>query len=99
MRSVAAGLCPPYAGETTFQHVKKYVEDIVLVNDEEIIEATQALYDIGLLVEPSGAAVLAAVRAGKVGGLAGKKVVLTLSGSNITPSEVNELLTPPAKGK
>ena len=99
VRSVAAGLCPPYAGETTLQHVKKYVEDIVLVNDEEIIAATRALYDIGLLVEPSGAAALAAVRAGKIGDLTGKKVVLTLSGSNITPSEVINLLSPPAKCK
>ena len=97
VRSVAAGLCPPYAGETTFQHVKKYVEDVVLVSDAEIVEATRALYSVGLLVEPSGAAALAAVRAGKIGDLAGKKVVLTLSGSNITPSEIHNLLTPPAK--
>ena len=96
VRSVAAGLCPPYAGENTFQHVKKYVEDVVLVSDAEIIEATRALYSVGLLVEPSGAAALAAVRAGKIGDLTGKKVVVTLSGSNITPSELNALLTSPA---
>ena len=97
VKSVAAGLCPPYAGDNTFQHVKKYVEDVVLVSDEEIVEATRALYSVGLLVEPSGAAALAAVRAGKMGDLAGKKVVLTLSGGNITPSELSDLLTTPSK--
>lgn len=93
VRSVAAGLCPPFAGENTFQHVKKYVDDVVLVSDAEIIEATRALYDVGVLVEPSGAAALAAVRAGKIADLGGKKVVVTLSGSNITPSEISNLLT------
>ena len=67
-----------------------------MVSDAEIIEATRALYSVGLLVEPSGAAALAAVRAGKIGDLAGKKVVVTLSGSNITPSELHALLTSPA---
>lgn len=93
VRSVAAGLCPPFAGENTFRHIKKYVEDVVLVSDAEIIEATRALYNVGLLVEPSGAASLAAVRTGKIGDLAGKKVVITLSGSNITPGELSDLLT------
>ena len=57
--------------------MKKYVEDVVLVSDTEIIEATRALYSVGLLVDPSGAAALAAVRAGKISDLTGKKSQVT----------------------
>jgi len=34
--TIAAGLAPPYAGTYTFRHVQEFVEDIILVTDEEI---------------------------------------------------------------
>lgn len=93
VESVADGLSPPFIGKIGFQHVQKYVDEVVLVSDAEIIEATRALYNVGILVEPSGAAALAAVRAGKIAGLAGKKVAITLTGSNITPREICDQLS------
>ena len=98
VKSVAEGLSPPYVGEIGFRHVQRYVDEVVLVSDAEIIEAARALHNVGILVEPSGAAALAAVKAGKIGGIAGKKVAITLTGSNITPKEVYDQLTvqPPA---
>ena len=92
VRSVASGLCPPYAGEKTFRHIKEYVKEVVLVSDEEIVESMRLLYSVGLLVEPSGAASLAAVRSGLLGNLENKKVVIMLSGSNISPTEMAKLL-------
>ena len=86
--SVAEGLCPPFVGETSFQHVQRYVDEVVLVSDAEITEATRALHSVGILVEPSGAAALAAVKAGKIGSIAGKKVAIILTGSNISPKEI-----------
>ena len=91
--SVAEGLSPPFIGNIVFQLVQRYVDEVVLVSDAEIIEATRALFNIGILVEPSGAAALAAVRAGKIDGLAGKKVAITLTGGNITPREFCDQLS------
>ena len=36
-KSIAGGLAPPFAGEFAFLHVKEYVEDIVLVSEEELV--------------------------------------------------------------
>ena len=93
-KSVAEGLSPPFVGEIGFHHAQKYVDEVVLVSDTEIIEAMRALYSVGILVEPSGAAALAAVKAGKIASIAGKKVAITLTGSNITPNEVCDHVTP-----
>ena len=34
--SIAAGLAPPFAGPNAFRHVKEFVEDILLVTDQEL---------------------------------------------------------------
>ena len=91
-KSVAGGLAPPFAGKLPYSIVKQHVEKVVLVTDSEIIDAVRALYQNGIVAEPSGAASLAALRCNKIGDVGGKKVVLTISGSNISPQELSELL-------
>tara|TARA_B100000029_G_scaffold410282_1_gene412143 strand:- start:3658 stop:4644 length:987 start_codon:yes stop_codon:yes gene_type:complete len=61
VRSVADGLLPVRPGDLTFAHVTEFVDDVITVKDEEIIEAVQWLMTIAkLVVEPSGAATVAA---------------------------------------
>ena len=36
-KSIAGGLAPPFAGENAYLHVAKYVEDILLVTEEELV--------------------------------------------------------------
>ncbi len=80
--TIADGLKPIRVGELTLEHVRKYVDEIVLVTDEAILEATRHLIlREKLVVEPSGAATLAAVRSGKLK-LPDGPVVLLLSGGN-----------------
>ena len=43
---------PPTAGASGFEVVKKYVDDIILVDDDDIRVAVAALYKRGLVVEP-----------------------------------------------
>ena len=64
--SVASGLNPPFAGHNAFEHVKAYVDGVILVSDEEIVQAVDLLFQHGLVVEPSGAAALTAVLTGRV---------------------------------
>lgn len=81
--TVADGLAAPYVGTAPLAIVQKYVDDVVLVNDEQILEACRLLLErTKLLVEPAGAACAAALLSGKVKA-AGKKVVLVLSGGNL----------------
>lgn len=80
--TVADGLKPVRAGELTFSIVSKYVDDFVLVSDSEIISAARLLIQKEkLVVEPSGAASLAAIRSGKAK-LPKGPVVAVLSGGN-----------------
>jgi len=56
-KSVADGLLVRRPGDITFEFVRKYVDDIVLVSDAEILDATrQLILKEHILVEPSGAA-------------------------------------------
>ena len=64
----------------------RYVDEFVTVSDDDLERATYEYLDrLSLLVEPSGAAPLAAVRAGKVDPT-GRKTVLVVSGGNVTPA-------------
>ena len=80
--TIADGLKPVAAGDLTFDHVKKFVDDVVLVSDAEIMAAAKhLLLREKLVVEPSGAASLAAIFAGKLK-LPKGPVVAILSGGN-----------------
>jgi threonine dehydratase len=61
--SVADGLLAVRPGDITFRHVQAYVDHIVTVDDEAIARAVRWLFDCAkLVVEPSGAAAVAAAR-------------------------------------
>ncbi len=91
VQSVADGLLPVRPGDLTFTHVTEFVDDVITVKDEDIIKAVQWLMTTAkLVVEPSGAATVAAVLFQSGGAqLAHQGVtVAVLSGGNIA----NELL-------
>lgn len=50
------------------------------------------LYGAGLVVEPSGAAATAALLSRKVTCVNGKKVVAVLTGGNVSPQELTNLV-------
>jgi threonine dehydratase len=82
--SIADGLLPVRPGDLTFAHVQAFVDEIVTVDDDEIASAVVWLFQHAkLVVEPSGAASVAAVR--KAGGrpAPGGIAVAVLSGGNI----------------
>lgn len=76
------------AGTLPFELCRRYVEEIVLVSDEEIKAAVATLYSSGLVVEPSGSAAFAAIVNNKIPDLQGKNVVCILSGGNIGKDEL-----------
>jgi threonine dehydratase len=66
------------------------VDDLVTVEDDEIVEATLWLFNRAkVVVEPSGAAALAAILSGKIK-VTGPTVAI-LSGGNIALEKIAEL--------
>src|SRR5436309_2588433 len=67
MQTIADGLAAPMAGDLTYPIVRQYVDDVVLVSDDEIVVAMrELLFSAKLLAEGGGAAATAAVMSGKL---------------------------------
>ena len=89
--TIADGLMPVRPGDLTFAHARQFADDVVTVDDRQIAEATLWLHDRARLVaEPSGAATLAAIRAGLVDHIDGD-IAAVLSGGNVTLERLMEL--------
>ena len=87
IHTIAHGLAPPFAGAITYNHCKAFVDEVVLVTDEELAAATRAMFDHGFVCETSGCAGVAAAMAGKV---KGKRIVCVVSGSNISADDLSD---------
>lgn len=93
LSTIADGLAAPFAGVHTLEHVEKYVDEIVLVSDDEIKEAMLLIMERSkLFVEPSGAAGFAALLSHEVDVPAGSTVVCVLSGGNIDREKLKAIL-------
>ncbi|MEZ4504063.1 MAG: pyridoxal-phosphate dependent enzyme [Dehalococcoidia bacterium] len=88
----AEGLATGLAFELTLSVLWEHLDDFVLVDDEAIERAVVSLIDDAhVLAEPAGAAPLAAA-VQEAERLRGKRVVLVVSGANITSRQLAELL-------
>lgn len=91
--TIADGLAVKRAGDRTLDVVKRYVDEIVTVSEDEIASAILKLLEIEkTVVEGGGAAGLAAVLFGKISDLAGKNVALIISGGNIDPNLLSKII-------
>jgi threonine dehydratase len=93
--SIADGLMPVRPGDQTFEHVKEFVDQVVTVDDAQIARAALWLFhEAKQVVEPSGAATVAAVLWPSEGSLLADKsatVVAILSGGNVAPETLAAL--------
>ena len=90
--TIADGLRTSQPGNLTFPIVKKYLDDLVLVSEEEIKVAFQFLLErTKQMAEPSSAVTIAAILSGKLN-VEGKKIVAVLSGGNVDLQQVNDFL-------
>jgi threonine dehydratase len=89
--TVADGLSAPQAGEWTLDLVGRYVADVVLVDDATILGGLRfALERTKQVLEPAGAAALAAVLYGRVPIQDGDRVCCVLSGGNVALERLDE---------
>jgi threonine dehydratase len=90
--TIADGIAVKRPGELTLAHVRELVDEVVTVDDEQIAHAVVLLLERAkLVVEPSGAAGVAAILAGRVD--LTFPAVAVLTGGNIDPLMLQHLVT------
>jgi len=83
VKTIAEGIAVKKPGELNFSIVKKYIDDILLVSDNEIKEISYG--KIGIVAETAGVASFAAVLFDKLN-VRNKKIACVISGGNISSS-------------
>jgi threonine dehydratase len=90
--TIADGLQTTSPGTITFPILQRLVDEVVTVSDTELVEAMRFLFErLKLVVEPSGAAGVAALLAGRID-LKGRRAGVVLSGGNVDARRFGELL-------
>ncbi len=86
-RTMADGLRTNSLGPLPFEHLRRYMDEIVTVTEDQIAAAVRELaFRARLVVEPSGAAAMAAERSGAAARATGdERRVIVISGGNLDP--------------
>lgn len=93
IRTIADSLSPPFALPYSLSLITRFVDDIVLVNDDAILQSAYYLFErMKLAVEPAGAATTAGLLGPLATRLAGKRVGLVVCGANIDAPRFSEYL-------
>jgi threonine dehydratase len=92
-RTVADGLTAPFVGEWTLAAGRRYLDDVVLIDDDEILSGVRfAMERMKQALEPAGAAALAAVLHRRIPIRDGDRVAVVASGGNLDLARVGEFL-------
>lgn len=91
--SLADGLNAPFASESTIALGRRLLDGIILLDDAEILAGLRfAAERMKQVLEPAGAAALAAVLLGRVPIRGGERVCVVFSGGNVETSRLGELI-------
>ncbi len=91
--TIADGIRLTTPGALTFPILKEHVTDIALVTDDEVRAALRFLaLNVRVVVEPTGAVSAAAVLAGRLPVERGARVGVVLSGGNVDPAMLVDIL-------
>ncbi len=92
-QTIADGLQTQAPGELTFPIIRDHVTAIVTVTDDQLVQAMRFAFErMKLVIEPSGAAALAAVMNGIID-VRGKTAGLIVSGGNVDAQRFSRLLS------
>jgi len=93
--SVADGLIPSALGDLTYKVCSRKVDGSFMVSEDDILRATRTMIrEAGIIAEPSGAAPLAPLLSGPSRPI-GRRVVLVVSGGNISHDLLLKMLQSP----
>jgi threonine dehydratase len=87
----ADSLAPRQVGQRMFPIAQQFVREVVLVTDEEIVEAQKRLWEtVRIVAEPGGAAAFAALLSGRYKTEPGERVGVVVCGANTPANLVNQ---------
>ena len=93
VKTFADGIAVKHPGDLTFELIKKYVDEVITVSEDEIAAAILALIEKQkLIAEGAGAVAVAAVMFDKIP-IEGKNVVCLVSGGNIDVNILSRVIT------
>lgn len=93
-KTIADGLQTTAPGVLTFAIARELVRSVVTVSDDELCNAMRFAFErMKIVIEPSGAAPLAALLQHRIPALQGKRVGVIVSGGNIDAARYGELIT------
>jgi len=93
-KSIADGLIPASVGDLTFEACQKNVDGMFSVSDDEILSAMKLLIqEAHIFPEPSGSAPLAVLSKAEKSSQLGDRVVLVVSGGNVSAKLLYRLLS------
>jgi threonine dehydratase len=92
--TIADGMQTTAPGELTFPLVQRYARGVVTVSDDELRSAMRFAFErMKIVIEPSGAASLAAIMFGKID-VRSKRVAAIITGGNIDATRFGALIAP-----
>ncbi len=95
-RTIADGLRTQSVGEINFEHIRRYVNAIVTVSEDEILEAMRRLVlTAKLTVEPSGAVTTAAFMFHAFELPRSQRTVAVISGGSVEPELLAQVVVQP----
>jgi len=89
IETVADGLAAPYATALNLAMVRRFVDEVVCLDDADILDGLRrVVLDARLVVEPAGAASVAAIACGRVKVAGSGSTVAVLTGGNLDASRL-----------
>ena len=98
INTIADGLAAPFTGEHNLNHIRAFVDEMVIVEDSEIKSALwYTMSRTKVLTEPSAVAPIAALRSGKIFFEKSARVLCIVCGGNIDEGILHQILEPTTK--
>ena len=91
-KTIADTLNAPFAGKITFEYVKKYVDDIINVSEDEMIESLRMMIErLKIVPEPSASACFVPIVFNKLNLPSKSKCLVVVCGGNIDLKKIKSL--------
>ena len=91
-KTIADTLAAPFAGKITFEYVKEYVDDIINVSEDEMIESLRMMIErLKIVPEPSASACFVPIVSNKLNVPSKSKCLVVVCGGNIDLKRIKSL--------
>ncbi len=91
-KTIADTLAAPFAGKITFEYVKEYVDDIINVSEDEMIESLRIMIErLKIVPEPSASACFVPIVFNKLNIPSKTKCLVVVCGGNIDLKRIKSL--------